>query len=184
MLMAAQAAAAPAASATAEPAQASAESSAETVTPFGPPAPLKPKRKAPGAAPAPTCQNALPTEPGEIVVCAERPQGYRIDPDILQAGRDKRSGRKPKPPERMADNSCQVVGPMGCANGSAINLVQAVVGAATMLKKAVNGENVGKMFITTPEPTDYELYLEAKRRREAAEAEAPAVAEASADDSN
>ena len=63
----------------------------------------------------PTLPNA---QPGEIVVCAERPQGYRLDPDVLEANRAKRSGR-PKRPERLADTSCASVGPMGCMGAGA-----------------------------------------------------------------
>ena len=169
ILMSVQAASAPVAA----PAAPASVEERRLSNPIGPPEPPKSKPRAIAAPPAESCRNALPTEPGEIVVCAERPQGYRIDPDILQASRDKRNRRKLKRPDRMVDTSCQVVGPMGCMNGPAIDIVTATVAAATMLKKAVNGENVGKMFITTPEPSEYELYLEAKRRREAAEEELP-----------
>ncbi len=120
-------------------------------------------------------------EPGEIFVCAPRPQGYRIDPDVLEADRAKRRG-KLKRPERMVDNSCASVGPMGCAGmgGGGIDLLGAAMVLGTMATKAVRGENVGKMFITTPEPTEYELYQEAKRAREAKQAEAAAASKAKA----
>ncbi len=157
----------------------SVEQSASQPAPIGPPAPPKRKPKPVVDADSGTCKTALPTEPGEIVVCAVKPQGYRIDPDILQAGREKRNRRRPKPPDRMADKSCQVVGPMGCRGEATVNVVQATLAAATMLKKAVNGENVGKMFVTRPEPSEYELYLEAKRGRQAREEEEAAMAAAS-----
>ena len=120
-------------------------------------------------------------EPGEIFVCAPRPQGYRIDPDVLEADRAKRRG-KLKRPERMVDNSCASVGPMGCTGmgGAAIDIVGGAMVAATMVARALRGENVGKMFITDPKPTEYELYQEAKREREAKAAEAAAAAKAKA----
>ena len=52
--------------------------------------------------------------------------------------------------------------------------------AATMVQKAVSGENVGEMFITDPQPDEYKLYLQAKREREAAELEAAEKAKAKA----
>ena len=125
----------------------------------------------------PTLPNA---QPGEIVVCAPRPQGYRLDPDVLEANRAKRSGR-PKRPERMRDTSCASVGPMGCMGaGAGIDIIGGAMVAATMVARAIRGENVGKMFITDPQPTEYELYREAKRQREAEEAEVAAAAKAKA----
>ena len=120
-------------------------------------------------------------EPGEIFVCAPKPQGYRIDPDVLEANRAKRRG-KLKRPERMADTSCASVGPFGCTGlgGGGINLLGAAMVLGSMATKAIQGENVGKMFITDHTPTEYELYQEAKREREAKEAEAAAKAKAKA----
>ena len=143
-------------------------------------APVKPAP--PQAKPAESCGPApTASEPGEIFVCAPRPQGYRIDPDVLEASRAKRSGR-PKRPERMADNSCASVGPMGCTGlgGAGINLLGAAMVLGQMATKAMRGENVGQMFVTDREPSEYELYKEAKRQREAEEAEAAAAAKAKA----
>src|SRR5215217_682881 len=76
---------------------------------YGPDAP-SPQHKAP--APDPACQS---TSTREIIVCAQRKQGYRLDPDVMEARREIRSGGRPKPPEsRTKDNSCATVGPMGC----------------------------------------------------------------------
>ena len=57
-----------------------------------------------------------------------------------------------------------------------IDLLGAAMVLGTMATKAVKGENVGKMFVTDPQPTEYQLYLEAKREREAKEAEKAAKA--------
>ena len=151
---------------------------------YGPALPPKPKPKVRTAAVNDPCK---PTEPKdveddtrEIVVCAQRVEGYRIDPDVLKAQRIKKKNGKTRGPERLVDNSCGSVGPMGCRGGAGINLVAAAITAATMVKKAVNGENVGEMFITDPEPDEYQLYVQAKREREAKEAEQAAVAKAKA----
>lgn len=145
-----------------------------TAAPAEPPPATATQAQAPER--CPTLANA---QPGEIVVCAERPQGYRLDPDILEANRAKRSGR-PKRPERMRDTSCASVGPAGCMASGGINLLGAALSAAQMAARLAQGKEVGSMFKTTPEPTEYQLYVEAKRTREAAEAEAAAVTAAEA----
>ena len=137
----------------------------------GPPAD-PPKSEAAG--PNQPCTTPLPKDgEQEIVICVERPQGYRLDPDLMEAEREARR-KKLKRPERFVDNSCASVGPMGCRGGG-INLLAAAVTAAVMAERAISGENVGEMFITEPQPDEFQLYQQAKREREAkraAEAEA------------
>ena len=135
-------------------------------------------------APAKAADGCTPGAPigdaREIIVCAPRHQGYRIHPDVLEANRTKRGGR-PKRPERLKDNSCASVGPFGCTpGGGGVDIVGGALVAATMVAKAIRGENVGKMFITDPQRSEYDHYVEAKRQREAEEAEAAAVAAAKA----
>ena len=115
------------------------------------------------------CRTAIPTEPGEVVVCAVRPNGYRIDPDVLEAERIKKNPRGLKRPERHVDNSCQTVGPMGCTGAVAGDLLGAAVAVAKMADKLSKGATVGSLLVTDPTPSDYDLYLEAKRQREARE---------------
>lgn len=114
-----------------------------------------------------------------IVVCAVKPQGYRIDPDVLAAKRMKKKG-DPGPPksphETYADHSCATVGPMGCRGGPAFNVVGAAMAAANMIGKAVKGENVGQALVADPTQSEYKLYQEAKREREEKEANAAAKA--------
>jgi hypothetical protein len=137
----------------------------------GPPG--APKSKAQSDSPKESCRNILPTEPGEIIVCAERPQGYRIDPDLMEAQRLIRElKKKPKRPDRMADNSCQTVGPMGCRGQAGINLLAAAATAAAMAKRLSEGKEIGSMFITDPQPDEYQLYLALKKAREEREADA------------
>jgi hypothetical protein len=132
------------------------------------------------AAPAAAAGENVPCEtpyPGEndqeVVICVERQQGFRIDPDILNAEKE-RKRQKLKRPERFVDKSCNSVGPMGCGGGG-VDLLAVAIGAATIAKRAVSGENVGEMFVADKDPNGYELYKQAKREREAkraAEAEA------------
>jgi len=147
----------------------------------GPPAP-KPAIPAPPpapAAPAQPCANRQERD-GEIVICAERQSGYRIDPDVLQAKRQYR-GSKRKRPENFVHNDCATVGPMGCRGGPTINLIGAALTAAEMAKRLAQGKEIGSMFITDPQPTEYQLYVAAKHRREAEQAAAAAAAKAKAD---
>lgn len=125
--------------------------------------------------PAERCAAPAKVEPGEIFVCAPKPQGYRIDPDLLEAKRAMRSGR-PTRPERLKDKSCASVGPMGCMGGGGIDLIGGAMVAANMVAKAIRGENVGAMFVTDPQRSEYDHYREAKRAREAKEAAAKAKA--------
>jgi hypothetical protein len=80
----------------------------------------------------------------------------------------------------MKDNSCATIGPMGCRGNPGIDLVNAVAVLGKMVDKISKGENVGEMFVTDPQPDEYQLYVEAKRAREAKEAEELAAAKAKA----
>ena len=144
----------------------------------GPPA----ESEARAAGPVQACSTPYPKDGDqEIVICVERPEGYRLDPDLLEAEREARR-KKLKRPERFVDKSCASVGPMGCRDGGGINLLAAAVTAATMAKRAVNGENVGEMFITEPQPDEFQLYQQAKREREAKrKADAEALKEKTAE---
>ena len=148
--------------------------------PAAPPA-VKPATNV-NAKPADGCRTAPPgADATEIVVCAERPQGYRLDPDVMAAKRGARSDVRGKPTAHMKDTNCASVGPAGCIGAAAgVNLLGAALTAAEMAARLARGESIGEMFVTTPEPTEYERYLAAKRRREAAEAEAAALAKAKA----
>jgi hypothetical protein len=178
MLVAAQAAA------TATPATAPAAPSETRASSYGPAAPPKPRPKAVLASAPDPCKTTevkdVQRDTREIVVCAPRVEGYRIDPDVLEAQRAKKNHTRPRRPERLVDRSCETVGPMGCRDGAGINLLAAAVTAATMIERAVKGENVGEMFITDPQPDEYQLYLEAKHARELREAEQAATLKAKA----
>ncbi|MEO8547701.1 MAG: hypothetical protein ABI422_04970 [Sphingomicrobium sp.] len=156
--------------------------------PPDPPKPPKPPEPKPPVNPADEqakasdrCTPVAPTaDTREIVVCAQKPQGYRLNPDVLEAKREMRSGGRPKRPDRMKDNSCATVGPAGCMDAPMINLIGAALTAAEMAARLSKGQEIGSMFITDPQPTEYQLYKEAKQRREAKEAEAKAAAAAKA----
>ena len=172
LLLAAQAPSAPAAA----PPPAASEATSVYGPDYKPPKPEP--RIVVTPAPDPVCQSR--EQQGQIVICAPRPQGYRLNPDVMEARREKRSGEGTKPPEyRTRDNSCATVGPMGCFNAG-INLLAAAATAAEMAKRIAEGKEIGSMFVTDPHPDEYQLYLMAKTRREAREAEEAAAATAKA----
>jgi hypothetical protein len=166
----------------AQAASAAPASPAEAQKTYGPEAAVAPKPPAPPANPEQReCTNTSkdPNSP-EIVICAPRPQGYRLNPDVLEAKREMRSGGPPKSQQQrmQLSNNC-AVGPAGCQYAG-INLLAAAVTAATMAGRLAKGQEIGSMFQTDPHPDEYHLYLAAKARREAKEAEAKAKAVAAA----
>lgn len=135
----------------------------------------------PTAAPAKEC--ATPTAPDpntrEIVVCAIKPNGYRLNPDVLEARRLKKKGesvRPRNPHETYANHDCATVGPMGCRGQPTIDIFTAAAALATMAERVSKGEEIGSMFQTTPAKGDYALYLKAKKEREEKDADKAAKA--------
>ena len=146
----------------------------------GPPAP--PEAKPPTTVESASDESCAEAERGSadtrtITVCAQRPQGYRLNPDVMAAKRIKRTGRgaAPRPPENFKRDECATVGPMGCRGQGVIDIPSAAIAAAQMIGKAVKGEDVGAMFQTDKQLSEYELYLLAKAEREAREEEEAAA---------
>jgi hypothetical protein len=129
---------------------------------------------------ADACPSMPPPKSDQIVICAERPQGYRLNPDVMEAKREMKSGgRPPRPYGGTAPPDCATVGPAPCMTAG-INLIGAALTAAQMAERLAKGQEVGSMFVTDPHPTEYQLYLEAKKRREEAELDKAAAAKAKA----
>jgi hypothetical protein len=114
-----------------------------------------------------------------IVVCTQRPQGYRLNPDVMEAKREMHGAGRPVRPNGVPRPDCATVGPFPCVSAG-INLVGAALTAAEMAKRLAEGKEIGSMFITDPHPTEYQLYQMAKARREAEEAEKAAAKKAKA----
>ena len=124
-----------------------------------------------------------------IVICTQRPQGYRLNPDVMEAKREMHNPGRPVRPGGTVIPDCATVGPAPCVTAG-IPLIGAALTAVEMAKRLAKGQEVGSMFVTDPNPTEYQLYQMAKARREAEEeeeaalkanAEAKAKAAASAD---
>ena len=146
--------------------------------------PVRPTTEA-AAPPKSECTTPAAPDPNsrEIVVCALRPQGYRLDPDVLAARRLKKKGetvRPRNPHETYVDHSCATVGPMGCRGQPTIDVFTAAAALATMAGRLSNGQEIGSMFQTRPTSSEYQLYLQAKKLREEEEADKAAKAKAAA----
>jgi len=144
------------------------------------PTPAPPAKPASGPKAERECVNQNPNPNGnEIVVCAVKPEGYRLPPDIVEARRLKKqgiAGRPHNPHETFADHSCATVGLMGCRGTPTVNLLAVAAVAAEISKRLANGQEIGSIFETQKTSSDYQLFLIAKKEREAKEAAAAAQA--------
>lgn len=105
-----------------------------------------------------------------IVICTQRPQGYRLNPDVMEAKRETHSAGRPVRPGGRVIPDCATVGPAPCMTAG-IPIIGAVLTAAEMARRLAKGQEIGSMFVTDPHPSEYQLYQMAKARREAEEAE-------------
>ena len=144
------------------------------------PAPAPAPKAASAPKPDRECVNQNPNPNGnEIVVCAVKPYGYRLPPDIVEARRLKKqgiAGRPHNPHETFADHSCATVGPMGCRGTPTVNLLAVAAVAAEISQRLAKGQEIGSIFQTQKASSDYQLYLIAKQERETKEANAAANA--------
>jgi len=122
------------------------------------------------------CANPQPkADTQQIVICAPTSDGYRLNPDVMEARREVHNGGPAKRPENFKDYPCTSgVGPAPCFSAG-IPLLAAAVTAAEMAKRLAEGKEIGSMFVTDPHPDEYQLYRIAKARREAREAEKAAA---------
>ena len=132
------------------------------------PAPATPGPRATSTA-VPECPQQR-SDSQTIVICTERPQGYRLNPDVMEAKRLKRSPGPPVRPGGRIIPDCTNVGPQPCQTAG-INLIGAALTAAEMAERLAKGQEVGSMFQTDPTMTEYQLYQVAKAKREAQEAQ-------------
>jgi hypothetical protein len=143
---------------------------------YGPAAPVtKPPATPPKTADARDCE-PQGTDPKslEIIVCAPKPQGYRLDPDLVEARREKKqgdAGRPHNPHESYAVHDCASIGPMGCRGGPGFNIMAAAATAVEVANRLSKGQEIASLFVTDPHQSEYQLYQAAKKRREFVEAE-------------
>lgn len=107
----------------------------------------------------------------DIVVCGQRGQAFRVDPDVMEANREvrtnQRSATSPVPPAQALCARPPVGPPPPCGNGlGSLDLANVAIVVGTTALKAAKGEDWKSIFRPSG-PDEYQLYQEAKRRREA-----------------
>ncbi len=114
----------------------------------------------------------------DIVVCAQRNQEYRLDPSVMDAEQEAKSAsRSASAPMPAAQAICSSQ-PTGCGTGlEGLDLANAAVVIGTAAIKAARGEDWTRPF-KTGGSDEYQLYLQAKQRREAREEQQRAEAAA------
>jgi hypothetical protein len=142
---------------------------------YGPTAPVT---KPPATPPKTADRDCGPkgTDPKslEIIVCGPKPQGYRLDPDLVEARREKKqgdAGRPHNPHESYAVHDCASIGPMGCRGGPGFNIMAAAATAIEVANRLAKGQEIASLFVTDPHQSEYQLYQAAKKRREFVDAE-------------
>jgi hypothetical protein len=121
------------------------------------------------AGPTSADQTCRSLHPRDIVVCGQRPQGYRLDRAVTDANRqaehDKRSTSGAPPP---AQSACAQQ-PMGCPGGlGSLDLANVALVLGTAGVRAARGQDWARAFKTGPD--EYRLYQQAKRRADADDA--------------
>lgn len=114
--------------------------------------------------------------PRDIVVCAQRRQGYRLDPDVQAAATQATgasSGTTPALPPAQALCASQRT---GCGRGLAgLDLANVALVTTETAVRAARGEDWTSVFKNSA-ADEYQLYLAAKKEREARQAQRAAEA--------
>ena len=116
------------------------------------------------------------TNPENIVVCAQRGRAYRIDPNISEAQQQVDANSQAATSAMPAAQANCSQSPAGCGKGlESLDLANVAFVAGTMAVRAAKGED-WRRALRTGGPDEYQLYRQAKQRREALEAERAAAA--------
>lgn len=153
-------------------------------TTYGPPDPPPPKPppvpvQASTTEPQRPCPAQTDSDSTTIIVCAPKPEGYRLPPDIVEAQKLKKKGQAPQPRnphESFANHDCVSIGPMGCRGTPTIDMIAVAATAAKIGDRLAKGQEVGSVFVTNPQTSDYGYFQQAKKEREDRERAAAAKA--------
>lgn len=132
-----------------------------------PPEAAPPSPQAPATANADSVDESCRSKDArDIVVCAQRRQEYRIDPSVIDAGRQAEAiNRSMTSPAPAAQAVCSSQ-PMGCGRSPAsLDLANVALVAVTTAIRAAKGEDWTR-GLKPGGPDEYQLYREAKARRE------------------
>lgn len=110
-------------------------------------------------------KGCTPASPGEVVVCGESPDKYRIDPDVLQVVRaQEQAANPPRPPAQVTDGDPCRIGPNGCPGEGALPLLMIAMKVVEVAAQVAKGDDWREPLRTGPD--EYQLYMESKTRRE------------------
>ncbi|HEY1213608.1 MAG TPA: hypothetical protein VGE93_08250 [Bryobacteraceae bacterium] len=135
---------------------------------------------APGRKATQPVESACPERnPRDIVVCGQRGQAYRVDPNVMDASRhvqaNERSATSAVPAAQALCARPPVGPPPPCGQGlGSLDLANVAIVVGTTAVRAAKGEDWKSIFRPSG-PDEYQLYKEAKRRREAADTERAAA---------
>ena len=99
--------------------------------------------------------------------------------DVLAARRMKKKGesvRPRNPHETFVEHNCATIGPMGCRGQPTIDMFTAAAALTAMAERLAKGQEIGSLFVTDPQTSEYQYYQAAKKEREAKKAEKAAAA--------
>lgn len=123
---------------------------------------LKTAERSPGA--------CGPEEPRNILICGQRREGFRLDPDVMEAKRQVESSSRSTSPEAPTAEAACSLQPMGCGKSlDSLDLANVAIVLGTTAIRAAKGEEWSKTF-KTGGPDEYQQYQQAKQRREARDA--------------
>ena len=124
---------------------------------------------------APADRQCQSHDAGNIVVCAQRPQGYRLDPSVMEANQEVVSNsRSASSAVPAAQAACGMV--MVCGKGlESLDWANVAIVVGTMGVRAAKGQDWTKAF-KTGGSGEYQLYQQAKQRRETRDAARAAAA--------
>jgi len=110
-----------------------------------------------------------------IVVCGQRRQPYRLDPSVMEAGREAESNSRSATSATPSAQAACSAAPMGCTKDlRSLDLANVAIVLGTAAVSAAKGDDWTKAF-RPGGPDEYQLYQQAKRRREAEAAERAAA---------
>ena len=142
---------------------------------YGPPIPAQGNDR-----PKLRMQDCTSQDAREVVVCAQQRRAFRLDPDVSRAGRQAQDNSRSATSAVPAAQASCAASPAGCGTGlESLDLINVALVVGTAAVRAAKGDDWKRAF-KTGVPDEYQLYLQAKRLREAHEAERASLAVAKA----
>ena len=133
---------------------------------YGPPAPAQGNGR-----PKIRMRDCTSEDAREVVVCAQQRRAFRLDPDVSRASRQAQDNSRSATSAVPAAQASCAASPAGCGTGlESLDLINVALVVGTAAVRAANGDDWKKAF-KTGGPDEYQIYLQAKRLREAHEAE-------------